>query len=64
MENISRVFKKNTKNMKRLSSITQFKIEFLLPFTGCIKVFRKIPAFVLIAAFLMSSSLIDSNRTG
>ena len=27
--------------MKRLSLITQFKIEFLLPFTGCRKVLRK-----------------------
>ena len=27
----------------RLSFITQFKIEFLLPFTGCRKVLRKIP---------------------
>ena len=29
--------------MKRLSLITQFKIEFLLPFTGCRKVLGKIP---------------------
>ena len=28
--------------MKRLSFITQFKIEFLLLFTGCRKVLRKI----------------------
>ena len=27
--------------MKRLSFITQFKIEFLLPFTGCRKVLGK-----------------------
>ena len=29
--------------MKRLSFITQFKIEFLQPFTGHRKVFGKIP---------------------
>ena len=39
MENLSSVFQKQTKqnkkkHMKRLSFITQFKIEFLLPFTG------------------------------
>ena len=30
--------------MKKLSSITQFKIEFLLLFTGCRKVLGKVPA--------------------
>ena len=30
--------------MKRLSFITQFKIEFLLPFTSCRKACGKIPA--------------------
>ena len=30
-------------NMKRLSFITQFNIELLLPFTGCRKVLRKLP---------------------
>ena len=39
---VSKTFKK--KNMKRLSFITQFKIEFLPPFTGCGKVLGKIPA--------------------
>ena len=29
--------------MKRLSFITQFKIEFLLLFTGCTKVLGKMP---------------------
>ena len=29
--------------MKRLSFINQFKIEFLLPFTGCRKVLGKMP---------------------
>ena len=45
-KNLSRVFldkhtkkKKNTcRDLKRLSFKTQFKIEFLLPFTGCRKV--------------------------
>ena len=43
MENLSRVFQKQRKkkHMKRLSFITQFKIEFLLPFTSCRKVFGK-----------------------
>ena len=32
--------------MKRLSFITQFKIEFLLPFNGCRKVLRKMPEHI------------------
>ena len=50
MENLSRVFQKQTnkKNMKRLSFITQFKIEFLLPFTGCTRELGKMPASVVI----------------
>ena len=45
MENISRVFQKQKrkKNMKRFNFITLFKIEFLLPFTGCKKVLGKMP---------------------
>ena len=48
MKNFSRVLKKKqtnkqTKNMKRLNFITQFKIEFLLQFTGCLKVLGKMP---------------------
>ena len=48
MENLSRVFQKKNKktkqkNMKRLSFITQFKIEFLPPFTGCRKILGKMP---------------------
>ena len=45
IENLSRVFKKTNKkkNIKRLSFITQFKIEFLLPFTSCRKVLGKMP---------------------
>ena len=44
-ETLSRLFKKkkSKKNMKRLSFITQFKIEFLLPFTDCRKVLGKMP---------------------
>ena len=52
MENLSRVFqnKKKTKKTasylaKRSNFITQFKIEFLLPFVGCRKVLRKMPVF-------------------
>ena len=30
--------------LQRLSFITQFKIEFLLPFTSCRKMLRKMPA--------------------
>ena len=36
--------KNEKKLMKRLSFITKFKIEFLLPFTGCGKVLGKMPA--------------------
>ena len=36
------MYKKKKKHMKRLSLITQFKIEFLLPFTGCRKKLGKI----------------------
>ena len=44
MVNLSMVFqKKKKKIMKRLSFITLFKIEILLPFTGCRKVLRKMP---------------------
>ena len=45
MENLSRLFQKQKrkKNMKKLSFITQFKIEFLLQFTGCRKVLGKMP---------------------
>ena len=52
MEHLSRIFQKRKKqNMKRLSFITQFKIEFLLPFTGCRKVLRKMPVCVFIIIF-------------
>ena len=35
--------KKKKQHIKRLSFITQFKIEFLLPFTSCRKVLGKMP---------------------
>ena len=43
MEYLSRVFldKHTKKYLKRLSIKTQFKIELLLPFTGCKKVLGK-----------------------
>ena len=36
--------KKKKTHMKRLSFITQFKIELLLPFTSCRKLLGKMPA--------------------
>ena len=56
MENLSRVKKnkKKKKHMKRLSCITQVKIEFLLPFTGSRKVLGKMPELVLINQLLGS----------
>ena len=44
MENHEIKNKKEKKNMKRLSFITQFKNEFLLSCTGCRKVLGKMPA--------------------
>ena len=49
METPLRVFQKQErkkKHMKRLSFVTQFKIEFLLAFTGCGKLLGKMPAKV------------------
>ena len=48
MENLSSVFQKQKrkKNIKKSSFITQLKIEFLLPFTGCRKVLEKMPEYV------------------
>lgn len=48
MKHLSRVFqkKKKKKMMKRLSFITKFKNEFLLPLTGFRKVFEKMPDIV------------------
>ena len=44
--------KKGKKNIKKSSFIiTRFKIEFLLPFTGCRKVLQKMPACVLMLCF-------------
>ena len=42
---ITSIFEKHTK--KRLILITQFKTEFLLPFTGSRKVLEKMPELVL-----------------
>ena len=57
MENLSWVFqkqkKKRKKQMKRLIFITQFKIEFLLPFTGCRKVLGKMPAHLFSITVLL-----------
>ena len=39
--------KKKKKHMKRLSFITQFKIEFLLLFTGYRKVLGKMPVIII-----------------
>ena len=46
MENLSRVFEEK-QHMKRLSFITQFKIEFLLLFTGWRQVVGKMPELLL-----------------
>ena len=54
MENLSRGFQKQNrkkKHMKGLSFITQFKIEFVLTFTGCRKVLGKMPASSLFSLF-------------
>ena len=41
----------------RLSFITQFKIEFLLPFTDCRKVLGKMPdIYIYILVFMMDCS--------
>ena len=34
---------KRTKHIQTLSFVTQFKVEVLLPFTGCRKVLGKMP---------------------
>ena len=44
---VSKTIKKK-KHMQRLSFITQFMTDFLLPFTGCRKVFGKMPAQLLL----------------
>ena len=48
MDNLSSCFKskKGKKHMKRLNLITEFKLEFLLPFTGCRKVLGKMPEYI------------------
>ena len=58
MKILSTVFqnKKQKQNMKRLSFITQFKIEFLLPFTGCRKVLGKMSDLVMELPWIQVSS--------
>ena len=60
MENLSRVFQKQKRktNMKRLSFITQFKLEFLLPFTSCRKVLGKMPEIITINFLLANGDLL------
>ena len=50
IDNLSKLFQKQKrkKHMKRLSFITQFKIELLRLFTGCRNVLRKMPAVIAI----------------
>ena len=50
IDNLSRLFQKQKrkKHMKRLSFITQFKIELLRLFTGCRNVLRKMPVVIAI----------------
>ena len=43
--------------MKGLSFITQFKIEFLLPFTGCRKVLGKMPERIKKNTFVLHKKL-------
>ena len=45
MGNFSKVFQKQKKRKKHdeIGFITQFKIEFLLPFTGCRKMLGEMP---------------------
>ena len=42
--------------LKRLSFIAQFKIDFLLPFTGCRKVLRKMSALGVSRQIIVSQS--------
>ena len=52
--------------MKRLGFIAQFKIDFLLPFTGCRKVLRKMSALgvsrQIIVSQCFSRDIIDDMR--
>ena len=41
MENLSRAFQKKK---KKIHEVIEFKIEFLLQFTGCSKLLEKMPA--------------------
>ena len=44
MENLSSLFQKQKKKKSMKSFMTQFKIEFLLPFVDCKKMLGKMPA--------------------
>ena len=61
MENLSRVFQKQTKkkHMKRLNVITQFKIEFLLLFSSCRKVLGKMPFYAWFLNILSNGEGLD-----
>ena len=61
--------KQTKKHMKKLNFITQFKIEFLLPFTGFTKVLGKMPAvgfsmFLYALIFVTSFSCHSMPRSG
>ena len=56
MDNLSRVFQIQSKiNMKRLSFITQFKIQFLLLLTSCKQVLGKMSAIKASKSFIPPS---------
>ena len=44
----------------RLSFITQFKIEFLIPFTGCRKVLGKMPVLGFLGPVIFQLSIFAS----
>ena len=62
MENLSGVFdkqKRKKKHMKRLSFITQFKIEFLPQFIGCRKVPGKMPERSFPFLYIVHETVVD-----
>ena len=46
VKTFSRVLQKKIAHVKALSFITQFKIDFLLPFTGLRKVLVRMPVII------------------
>ena len=54
MANLSGAFQKQERHMKRLSFITQIKIEFLLLLTSCREVLGKIPANIKISGYFFA----------